>query len=270
MNLFKRDVQTVVTPRLGGDSVRFKLRTHFVVEKSEDSAANKATISIFNLSDKSAKFVGQKERVMRLEAGYDGTREILFNGDVSKSYLEKKGGDTITTMEAADGGFAISTTRVELSLGPGATNRQVFSKVSSALNIAIGSVYELPIRQYLKGFAYSGSAKELLDRLVKNTGYLWSIQNCELQVTPEKTGTSEVAAYLSNETGLIGVPTMADKGGGIKFESLLNPKVSPGRWVKIKSKIAKIDGFFKVQRVVHEGDSEEGTYSSKGEGVSVG
>ena len=86
----------------------------------------------------------------------------------------------------------------------------------------------------------------------------WSVQDETLQVTKTGKPTDEAAILLNKETGLVDVPSKTDKG--VQFSSLLQPRIRPGRRIKIESQAIK--GEFTVTKVTHRGESHFGEHRS--------
>jgi hypothetical protein len=85
-----------------------------------------------------------------------------------------------------------------------------------------------------------------------------------------------MAVVVTSETGLIGSPgrlksdkqnTAKETGDGVEFQCLLNPKIKPGRLIKLES--IGIKGTFKTVKVTHEGDNQGGSWLSKVEAFEV-
>lgn len=256
----------------GQAGIRINVRTAFTVEKTDDSFSNKARISLYNLKRSTRSILEAKNVVIALEVGYGEDTGVLFVGRTNADgkpqvKSERKGADLLTTIEAGDGELEIAQAVLDLSLSPGATNRQVVAAAEAALGLTLGVRRSLPEVRYAKGFAYSGRVKGLLDRLTRDVDYKWSVQNNEIQIVPRAEGTGEEAAFLSAETGLIGIPNKTEDGWS--FVSLLNRKIAPGRIVRIQSRETG-PGDFRVVKAVHEGDTHEGDWKTTVEGVPRG
>lgn len=273
MDFYMREA--FVTAGLQGKPGRIlRPRIAFTVEKTEDSFTNKATISLWNLNGESRAVLEEKKTVIRLDAGYKNNPSLLFIGQTNLDTVgmvktTRQGPDIITTVEAGDGELNLTNAHLEVSLGPGATNRQVFEALVKSIGIAlaVGVKKDFPVVQYGKGFSYAGRAKDLMDRLMKDVDYRWSIQNNEIQVTPRLRGTGEEAAYITPQTGLINIPSKTDEG--FTFESVLDPRITPGRLVTVESGITG-KGVFRVVKSVHVGDTHEGEWKTTFEGVPRG
>jgi hypothetical protein len=279
MNLFNRSVRVIVgTSGLKQTTKIFHVRIRFKVEKTDSFFSNKATIELLNLNDESKRFLETPKLSVRLDAGYDGRFPMLFFGDVTNciTAMEKgnnKGGDIVTTIEAGDGERSLTDSHIEISLGPRTTNRQAFQRILASLNMTTTTMKEFREITYTRGFQFCGRAREALDRIMREVGYTWSVQNGEIQALGQKDNVGEVATIVQESTGLIDYPkkgTSTSTEGSTEeydwqFSNLLNADIAPGRLVKLISPITKTV-LIRVSKANYEGDSQEGEYKVTAEG----
>lgn len=242
-----------------------KLKTTFEIEKTSASYANKAKIELYNLNDQSRLNFQRKGLQIRLEAGYRGLTEVLYIGDVTKTQTQRKGPDIVTLFEAGDSEKQLTTAHFNKSYPAGVTFLQIISDMVKALNVNQGPIIGIPNVKYNNGFTVSGSIKTIMDTLIPNQGLEWSIQNGYLQIIPVTAHNGDEAVFLSQDTGLIGIPSQKDSG--VEFISLLNPKLLPGMPVQLDSKLFK--GFYKIKKSKIEGDSHGQKWNITCEGVRI-
>lgn len=266
MRLYHKAYQLQVgTPRIpamasyGNVGQSSPLRIAFDVEKGMTSSPNKGTIKIFNLSAKNrAQFVSGM--LANLAVGYGDQMQTLFLGVVARVVSAREGPDIGTILECDDGGPVISQTHLHRSYGPGTLLSTILKDVATTMALVTatnpagmdaGIALGIPKVSYAKGIAVSGPCSRILDRLCKPAGLEWSIQNNALQILPKKSHTGESAELLSKQTGLLGVPsTEKDK---VVFSSLLNPRLTPGRQVLLKS--LTVNGLYKIRGGKWMGDT---------------
>ncbi len=268
------------------DALIFQNRLRFTVEKTDTSEANKAKISIYNLSPDSRSFIeDEDDLIVFLRVGYVGSIATAFFGDVVRGETSREGPDILTTIECGDQEKLLQTAHIELGIGPGATNIQLFNLAAEKLGITLGVISGLTEIVYSNGYSFSGQASKLLDVLTKQLNVKWSIQDGELMVLPKEKAESEFAVLVTPNSGLVGNPTKTKDG--IQFKSLLNPGIRPGKAVKLESK--EIQGAFKgdakkiassavkdssiiliSSKVTHEGDTHEGSWLTTVEGIIPG
>ena len=255
----------------------FHTRIAFEIYKGyEIQDLNKSQITLYNLSEDSKRVLARKEGTVILNAGYQGYTPMIFSGDYGMEKVgdfeappvvcsERKGADIVTTIELADGDYAANGTNVSISLGKGTTIDQIFNVLTGALGIPKGSIpASLGNFQYVKGFAYIGTTKNLLTQICKKAGMKATISNGHLHVFDPNIGTGETAVLLNESSGLIGVPNQT--ANGFRAKSFLNPLLYPGRQVKVESKSLTKPAIFVIQRVKHTGDTYEGDWYSEIEG----
>lgn len=264
--LFFRDWAVTVGERGQVGKKYTQLKVVFEIEKTSESTPNKAKISIYNLSSTSRKEYQKKGLTIRVDAGYQGLVEVLFLGDVHKPKFDRKGPDIITTFEAGDGERALVNTHFSKSYGAGTKVVQIIQDIADALGVAVGTVIGIKRDVYNSGVTFSKSAKYAMDYLTKKQDLEWSIQNNTLQVIPKTAHLGEEAILITKDTGLIGVPSVENQDG-VKFYSLLNPKLQPGRLVRIESD--QVTGHFKLRKVKFEGDSHGDKWQAECEGVKI-
>lgn len=249
-------------------------RVAFKIEKNLESNPNTSTISIYNLNESSRARLEAKDAICSLDVGYGEELEQIFVGNVAKAFTKKVGTDFVTEVECGDGEKAFQEAKVDISFPPGATMQQVLDKVASSFkSVTSGGVKSIKnflltqFKSFGTGLVLSGSSKDILDNLTKTAGLEWSIQDGELQFLEAGKGTLETAFEVSSSTGLIGSPgkikaaSVDGPQGGIEFQVLLQPKLRPGRLVKISS--AGVSGVYRATKVVHEGDNQGGTWLTK-------
>lgn len=249
--LFGRDVRVTVLPS-GREGVEIRgLRMEFDVEKTSTSAPNSLNLKIYNLSDKTVSSINRRDYSLRLEAGYQESIALLYAGDVQTVIDEWQPPDRLTTLECGDGHSVLRTSTLFESFAAGTSARTIFERVANAMNVPLGEVRGVDDRQYVSGFSAAGSARTVLDTLCRRLKVRWSILDGVLVVLPLGEATREEIVVLSPDTGLIGSPERTDEG--LRFRSLLNPKLNPGRRVRIESR--SLTGEVVARKVRHSGDT---------------
>jgi len=264
--------------RPGREGTLFEnLRITFQIVKTSDSNSNTAKISIYNLNDNSIGLIEEENQEAILEAGYNGTRApiqgnvfeekligIVAKGDIKNVTTVKQGVDRITTFETGDGEDALTNATLDKSYPPGISTAQIVDEVKNTLGVVKGTIKGVIDQVFNNGLSVSGKAKDTMDEITEKMGAEWSIQDGELQVLPRDGSTNEEAIFLTPDTGLIGAPTRKvgkDKKAAVEFMSLLNPKMRPGRRVKIES--FSLSGVFTIRKVTMTGDNKQGSFTCK-------
>lgn len=266
--------------RVGGAGTLEKefagFRVSFTIEKSLSPTPNTSTILIYNLSKDSRTRFEAKEAICSLEVGYGDNLEKIFIGNIAKATTRKQSADWITEIECGDGEKAFREAKIDVSLPAGSNAQDVLGKLGDALlNVKAGGVTAVKnvllsqFKTFGTGLILSGSASEILNQVTQGLDLEWSVQDGELQFLEKDKGLLGQAFVASASTGLIGSPGTIKvseqdpkaSDGGIEFSMLLQPALKPGRLVKIESQ--EINGTYRIAKVVHEGDSQEGDWISK-------
>lgn len=299
--LYLRKVIVEIYPASGQGKRIENLRVKFKCEKNNESHPNTAEIEIYNLAEETRSMLEAKNTRVALSIGYLGLDsqnqgskpgpksnvEIVFIGDVSKAAHKKpthkddhgkgekgpiseklgkgrEGQDIITKIHVADGENKFRNARLDKGYPPNTKLKQVFTDVINTLELGKGAQIGIPDMNIANGLTLSGLARDHLNILTEAHKLEWSIQDETIQVIPQNKGTTESIVLLSPESGLVGIPEKTDKG--VEFKSLIQPKLRPGRLVKIESRFVK--GTFKIRKVNHNGDSNKGTFLSIGEATT--
>ena len=261
--LYLRSVKLTIIPKAGTPKEITDLRIAFECVKTNESKPNNAKVSAWNLSENTRSSLEGKGGRLALDAGYVHSIATLFRGDIVKVTHRSEPPDIITEIEVKDGGNRFRNARIDKGYPPGIRTRKVFEDLAQEMSLSQSSLVGVPNTEYANGLTLSGYARDQLDMLAKKNKLEWSIQDETLQIIPKLSWSLDDFVKLTPETGLVGSPSKTDKG--VKFESLLQPRLRPGRRVQIESKFLK--GIYKIRKVRHAGDSLEGEYRSICEGT---
>ena len=247
------------------------LRVTFDIEKTPESTANTAKISIYNLNENNRDLLKNKEALfIILEVGYGDDIDQLWVGDIKRSSTGRQGPDFVTSIESEDGGQAIREARIDKSYAPGVNIKTIIGDVANTLKeaggVAVGTLSRVSDEISQNGFTASGISKVILDDLAEKQGLEWSIQDNEVQFLDPDQDTGEEVVLLTPETGLIGSPISREKG--IEFKALIQTtKIRPGRPVKIQSR--QFDGLYRVNKAKYQGDTHDKTWYITGEATEI-
>lgn len=234
----------------------------FSIEKTARKSSNKATFTIYNLSDDNIGKLEEKGTVVQFIAGYRSNKALLFTGTVRKRGVItewEEGKTKKTTVEAGDGELEMARTRANISLAPGSTNIDAIKLLLGAMGVGLGNAETLPVKTLLGGYYHAGWAREALTELCADVGRDWSVQNGEFQsLSPNEIRQGEEAVLLTEETGLVNSPKK--EKNGVEAQSLLQPRLQPGGLVRIECRAFK--GDYKITEVTHEGGFPKGNWHS--------
>lgn len=212
--------------------------------------AGEAEIEVYNPAPATIAAAEAKGAVIRLVAGY-GVPELVFEGTAIRDgvMVRREGPDRILSIVARTGGLQLEQVRLSLSYAQGTRVSEVVAEAARQLGlpqgvVRLGEDYDLP-----PGFSYSGSAGELLQRLISSAGSTLTVRDGALQALPSGADTGEQVARLTPQTGLLGSPTRrkGKKGALVEIEAQLIPGLRPGKRVVIESEA--LNGVFVARDV---------------------
>lgn len=248
-NLFLRRVRVtcgdVVVNGPTDDSPGF--RVVFNVEKTSDVHPNKATVTIYNLNEFSRGALSRPDLGLQIEAGYvDGFGQI-FLGDVRTVQHVQDGPDRLTKITAGDGAKAVQASHTSVCFKAGTSLEAVINYLASDLGVGLGNLpKEIAKRQfrgiteYTHGRSFHEPSARALEKVLKDAGYTYSIQDRTIQVQKIGEAVDAPAVLLNQSTGLIGSPEVgeADKNGktSLKVRCLLQSGITPSRVVRLESR----------------------------------
>ena len=274
---FKRNYELNLTSPDGKVVTSRDLRIVFEVTKDLFGYPNLATISLYNLSLQRISQITEEFTGVELKAGYQGVNTLLFKGDVRNIVNRRDGTDTITEFFAGDGERKIRETKFSKTFASGTSVKQMVLDMAGSFGIPKAKMDGLDVsRATLNGASFSGSTKDLLDKLGDDYGFYWSIQDGQF-VTQGRDSYDESnrKIIITRSTGMIGSPSITELGADVR--TLLNPEYQPYRLIEIKSPNAEIkvgnlffrknpptlgSGLFRINKVTHKGDSRGNEWSS--------
>lgn len=252
------------------------LHISFSIEKSDAESANTAKVQIWNLSDKNLKILEEKDCVIELKAGYGNNRTLLLAGNVTSVITTSDNADKMTELEVVDGRVALRDTNIKISLNGVVSSKTVYGMIASKMGLSIKFAKGLTFKKMPNGYSFVGKGRTALKKMACCCGHMWSIQNGVIQVTEKGKPVSTLGYLLSPETGLISIPkriTISKSSKkkkeqtGYEVQYFLNGAVGINDTVKIKTE--KVNGYFRIYKVVHDGDNIEGDWVSTAQVIKL-
>lgn len=239
------------------------LRISFSVEASIKPQPNKATIQVYNLNPDHQSQIEQLGSVpVRLDVGYLGGTQTIFLGDLRTCPTVKDGPDLITVVESGDGEKAVQTSRVSVSVAKGTNTDKVLKDVALAIGVDPGNLEDAArkIRTafpgsggiFPAGTVLTGSAAREMSSICKSLNLEWSIQKGKLLILERGKALEAEAVSLSKYSGMIGAPTVDNKGI-LSVSSLMNPEIFPGRLLVLDGD--RLQGQYRIEDCAYTGDT---------------
>lgn len=289
MSRFNR-VYRLLVGRAGQEGIEIigPMRITFDVEKTAAEEPNVHTIRVYNLQPDRRREFEENDLRVRLYAGYaeeDGAL-LMAAGAIVDAFSYVDGPNWITELRVADGYIEIRDTAVSLGYSEGVVSSAILRDVAGQMGLPLLLGEDVPERSWTNGFSFYGPARVALHKVVSGTGAEWSIQNQELQVVAKRGVSRRQAFVLAADSGLVGHPERTSENArekakvkdvttgndarlvsarqqrqGWRITSLLLPTINPGDLVKMESRT--VTGFWRVESVHHQGDSNGGDWQSE-------
>lgn len=285
---FLRECTVVVDA--GGHGVAIKdLRISFDITKTAGRSPNPAIVKIYNLAPgNERKIKGEFDDVI-VNAGYHGATRVIFRGNIKKLSLYPDNNDHITEIECGDGDKDLRQSIVNVTLAAGTSTAQLLDHVVGTFGTTKKGYVVIKDRKRIRGRVISAMGPDVLDDIAADADAKWSIQDGQLQMVPVDSTLPSEAILINDETGMLGVPVIDDKG--IVVECLLNPQLQVDGKVKLDNNTIRIkalkqaqakpgalkpskakpkvterldpDGIYKIYKLQHTGDTHGNEWKSK-------
>lgn len=249
------EIELTIDPDDPGGS----LDVAFDIFRTAKSEPNTAEIKVWNLTPEKRFVLEEQGNVpVSVEAGYKDQTSQLFLGVARTVYTTREGADLITVLQSGDGEKEHQSSRINVSIAAGATNQQAIDAVVKALALGAGNSANAATKiasakpLFPQGAVLTGSAAQVLQRLMLSLGLEYSIQNGALQVLTAGEPLAGTATKLTPETGLVGSPSI-DNEGILTAQALLIPEIFPGRLLVVESEF--LSGNFRVESCKYVGDT---------------
>lgn len=278
----------------------------FTCTKTDSPSTNPFIITITNPSDEVDEYLaknGGNEVAIIFACNYESRDEDLvnlFQGSVSKVETSFIGTDRKIKLTCGDGYTAIKEARSSRSFAAGTPQANIFNALLDDLGLPKGNVIT-PTGDSETGFSFVGKTIEGLIKYSRDLGYRFSVQDNTVSFSPLRYPESQIvnAELFKSEnnitgsnslvdgnisaglpaTGVVGTPsalndttgdlqnTKTDQKQGIKFTSLLRPRVKPDDIIYVES--AKYLGAYRVTKIEHRGSYRGNVWYSDIEAVAA-
>jgi hypothetical protein len=283
LTLFNRKFLLEIGDQTGAQAID-TLRVSFNVERTVEPNPAKADITVYNPSETTISRAQQADSVVRLQAGYEDSLAVIYEGRIRRTMVQHSGPDVVLTINCGDGDSAYRTSRITQSFPPNTriskiiravikTMKQKDVKIKAALasldRDLAASGHRANKQVTTKGVSLDGSSAFHLTNLLAQYDMQWDIQDGELVIAKRNEPSTQFpsAVVLRSDTGLVGAPKIGENNV-LTATSLLQPGIRPLRQVKIEDS-RSANGFYVVQKVKHSGDFEGNSWYTTFEAVAV-
>jgi hypothetical protein len=204
------------------------LRITFEITKTIYRTPNQALIKIYNLNQAHERQIDREFNDIILQGGYRGQTHTFFRGNIRFTHFYREENDHISEINAGDGDKDFRGALVNFTLAAGHDDENTIRQlVTSMRATTMGRIAGKKIKsKRLRGRTYSGLARDVMDKIAKDSDGHWSIQNGAMVLVPVDSVLPGSAIAISSETGLLGAPEINNKG--IKIRCMLDPRIIPG------------------------------------------
>jgi hypothetical protein len=223
-----------------GQGLEFnQFKVEFTIKRGDFQTPNSCDVRIYNLSDKTANLIGQKEYTqLAISAGYEGNFALIFQGTIKQFRLGRINQlDSYVDITAADGDEAYNFAPILTSV-PSGTNQTGLAGIllgaMSKYGVTTNYAPTLPSNQLIRGRVMYGMCRD------EYRDFAWT-NNCKFSLQDNKVTLIPYVSYIAGgqipvisvSTGLIGVPEQTQQG--INIRTLLNPTYKIGQLIQLTS-----------------------------------
>ena len=235
-------------------------RISFDFTKGNTASPNRGIVKVWGLAENTInQFLAGD--ILSLNVGYDEVFEAL-SGEISAVKSVESGESRIVEFEMIDG-LSIEETTANRSFAAGTgllgMIKSLFGDVrirnlSDLISVTIGGgVGDDTLKNEL---IVSGPIVDPINEMTEDLGVRWFNDGGNIKIITKDGSTLEEVIEVSANTGLINAAERTEQG--IAFTTLLNPRLTPGRKVEMRSGgFDGINGLLVIQSVRLEGDNEQ-------------
>lgn len=265
--------QVRVTLSGGGAYIVTGCMIEFDVEKTISSVPNSGVVRIWNLSKSTRNAVGKEFDSIQVEAGYaEIGLGIILKGKIREVFHRRDETDVITEIAVGDGDLADRTGFVAKTYPAGTEIRDIVEDIyqNSMPGITRGELKGLDdLPAVNDDVTLVAPTRRAMDELGRTNDFYWSYQNETLETIPAD-GYLAYRVLISPESGMVGVPTVTDRG--VVVQALLDPAIRPNRIIEVRSETLEMNdapSTYRVNGVRYFGDNMDGDFTVEVEGEKI-
>lgn len=238
-----------------------ELDIEFNVRKSlKPGKPNTCDLRLWGL-EKQTQLVLQSAKALQvvLEAGYVGSTELIFSGQVRHSYTRRTGAAHETYLETGSSEKDMAAAGIKATYNTSLTVQEAFKEIGATLAVDFPGLdtsvaATLGMFNPLGGTIHRSTAR-ILDDICLSANLEWTIQDGVLQILQKNQPNRKQQTLISEDSGMIGSPSINHKGEMV-VTSLIVPGVNPGSPVRVEGESIKDN--FRVESVHYQGDTSPG------------
>jgi hypothetical protein len=242
----------------------------FTVTRQSLASTQTAQFKIFGLGPTTRELIYKDRfdwtqfRAIQFFAGYDGFMPRIFNGTILQAYSEKKKEETVTIIDAYDGGNMMTNGWTNTATAGAKTRKEVLNQLGASLPNIQGPpiVGDFPTVN-MRGEVLNGNTWDLIrqqsdDNCTISDGIVYVLQptegllNGQVQNIATLSSASSTIPVINSATGLLGAPRRS--GVFVEWEMLFEPRLQLFQIVDIQSTFnPKFNGAHKTMGFRHHG-----------------
>lgn len=252
------------------------LRISFKIQKDKEPDYDRASVKVYNLSPSTRTQLQQTDvQRLRLEAGYDGTTEVIFDGDITRVESARDGEDWVVEFSVGDGVRHGRRKRANVvsKSGPVTALQELLRVYDKGGAGSLAKAFAEKVRsgaltEGVSKYILTGNAKENMAKLSKQLGLAFSIQDGAPTFIPlgAPANYDSDIVLLTPDTGLVGSPELSRRGY-VKINAFIQQKLLPGKFVQVRS--GALNGYFQIHRVDYNGDTRGAPWFAELQTVQV-
>ncbi len=236
-----------------------ELDCEFSIPFDDNTEANEAEITIYNLSSTTIKNIKQKAKIT-VTAGYGTDTGVIFSGYISAKKTYYEGCDKITEIKALDDMDLKEKDIESITFAAGTKASKILKTLCQKVGLPIAVFSIKRDHTYKDEETIDGGLMENIERLAGICGVSAYILKSKIYVRPLSTG-DNTRFTLSVDTGLLSIEEFeeeetnedyTDTVKGYNIEMLLQHQLQTASIITVKSK--QVNGTFRVRSGSHEYD----------------
>ncbi len=271
MSLFKRIIRVEIGNGEGtalsiGTSERNSTYIQIEIMKNLSGKPNEGIVRMFNLSYSTENKIIETGKRIRVFAGHDGNPMLIHDGDIRRVDRDpdENSLNRITSVSIGGNVIKLSQSIFNKSYSGQVAVKQIVKDAIPTLDLEYADIDQIPDNEFLNDYSFTGKTSDLLDEILDPIQIQW-FENDNFIKFSAREKALESVVLLTPKTGLIGSPSITDKGS--KFTSVLNGRLSLNSQVKIESEL--VNGVYKINQVLHTGDNRDGKFVTEGLGATI-
>lgn len=238
------------------------LDMEFIVPFDDDTEANEAEITIYNLSKTTREQI-KKDNKITIEAGYKGDTGIIFSGYITKKKTKHDRVDTVTTIYAIDSRSLKERKIKSKSYKKGVKASTILKDLVDMIKMPVGAFKIKRDYTYKDSVTVEGELMDSIKKYAQICGVSAYVNKGKIYVRSLKEG-DNIKFTVEPGTGLLTVEEFEeettaekykDKIKGFKLTMLLQHRITTASIVTVKSKDAK--GTYRVRTGEHSFDGTD-------------